>query len=200
MNTFIKENDVVQVIDPTTGIWTDAKVLGFESDTRVRVDFIGWPKASSKVIVTFEGWNVRRQVKKKSAVEGVSRRASAQHKLDYEPSMRVKNDIVYFVGRVHEDPADLKTPNELMEENAASTQLHKGWVCFNDPFNRRMQIWTGETEDGGPVKDLLEYVHYCQLRLDTWVHPSETVAVAPQDDEDTPPEPRRKVNVHFLLC
>lgn len=109
MNTFLKENDVVQVIDPTTGIWSDAKVIGFESDTRVRVNFIGWPAAQSKVIVTFEGSNFRNRVTKKSAIEGISRRASTQHKLDYEPSMRVKNDIVYFVGPVCEDPADIKT-------------------------------------------------------------------------------------------
>lgn len=109
MNTFLKQNDVVQVIDPTTGIWCDAKVIGFESDTRVRVDFIGWSKGTSKLIVTFEGSNFRKRVTKKSAIEGISRRTSSQHKLDYEPSMRVKNDIIYFVGQVCEDSADIKT-------------------------------------------------------------------------------------------
>lgn len=95
--------------------------------------------------------------------------------------------------------------SELIEELSASTELRKGWVCFNDPFKRQMQIWTGEAEDGGPVKDILEFVDYCQLRLDTWVHSSKTVAdvrtTSPSesmDYEDTL-EPRRKVNVHFLL-
>lgn len=194
-----KLNELVQVIDPTTGIWTDAKILGVESDTQIRVDFVGWPKSQSKVVVDYEGCNFRRPERKQSVVQNSRRRNPIR--LDYKPEMRVKLDLVYFVGRVRTDPTDVISGDEMLEEIAAAKTLRKGWVCTNDPFKHRMQVWTGEDEDGNPKQDYPEYVEYLQLRQDTWVHPAVSMTMADDEPEhdETAKEPRRKVFRHIFL-
>ena len=64
-----RENEIVHVVDDTTAIWEEAKIVGFESDWSVRIAWVNW---KGNVIVftlpenlrpqSLEMWTIRKLV------------------------------------------------------------------------------------------------------------------------------------------
>ena len=64
-----RENEIVHVVDETTAIWEEAKIVGFESDWSVRIAWVNW-KGNAFIFKlpenlrteSSESWTIRKKV------------------------------------------------------------------------------------------------------------------------------------------
>ena len=64
-----RENEIVHVVDETTAIWEEAKIVGFESDWAVRIAWVNW-KGNAFIYTlpenlraeSSESWTIRKKV------------------------------------------------------------------------------------------------------------------------------------------
>lgn len=164
-------NEIVQVVDPVTGIWEEAKICGFLSDWSVSVCYTKWSTTKKQCINIAENrrssednWPIRKKIAKPEVRHGISRRTKVLNQctkedLKYEKERCQMNDVIHFVGPSVSDATDIPSVADLQRTIAASRELRTGTVTLNDPFLSRLAI---------DVDGSVQFIDYEQLRPSNW--------------------------------
>jgi hypothetical protein len=183
--TIFASNERVQVIDHITGIWTEVKVLGIESDWAVRVKWVTFRHPNTVVEIpqhlrranAREMWNIRKWTDpKKEELQRAGRRESLKMCLPFVAKNCQKDEKIYFMD---------------FEDDCAKP----GWIHTNDPFLEQMQVWVvaDEANPDSPNRNLPPaFVLYKHLRAREQAVATQIEVTDSEDDfpKVTPPRPR----------
>lgn len=183
--------ETVQVIDEQTGMWSEAVIIGFESDWEVRVKWPQFPLHRPTIISVPQDvrcniheahWNIRKWTDGLSAGRKRAEEIQAT-KLDNcleKKGMRKRKAC--------------ETNDEIFFFDAETETTKRAWVYINDPFREEMRVWVAEDDQEVPDKTMATiYVAYRDFRAG--LDPPQVVDPQDVDDEtatETTALPRRR--------
>ncbi len=171
-------NEKVQVIDETTGIWEDAKIVWFPSSWSVKVRLTNWSTAKAGLPIisvakhtdVFQ-WPIRKSISEPILLLGPRRKRSRRNEAVQNPHRKVRFEEVHYVERCHDDATDIERPRR------PAVTVKKGKVMTNDPFSSKLVVAPEENP-----KQLLT-VYYEQLRCEPTDEPQVECPVNRESEE-----------------
>ena len=140
-NVFFETKPVVQVVDPDTQIWEEAKIEGFEGTNHVRVNFTRWGKNKNPVRVLFcdpkfllkigQSGTLLKKFYFPDDTILITNWITLKKKFE-------KGDIVYFV--TAPSVGVLMEPWEMKQMIQQASVLKSGTVLINDRFRKTLLI------------------------------------------------------------
>ena len=186
----------VQVLDPATKIWEDARIIGFEGSFGIRVKYLNWPDklvkrfGSDRIEVSPNTpqncWPVRKCIVLQDVRGRRKSKKPAETVFDIpDPRKRQLGDRIFFTGTSRKSPADIPSLEEVRKDAEESKLLNSGYVVMNDPFQQNMAVsFDGRTKD-------IQFIDYEQIRPKNWTHP-DTRQPSEFDSEPEDVQPSRQ--------
>ena len=155
LQDFYREKELVQVLDPVTKIWEEARILGFESSISVRVKYLNWSKKQVKKfgsdIITVSlrtppsCWPIQKYLKAKEEDKSTRKAKLIRGKTNPQTNLaehkkRQCGDKVHYIGQSRRVPTDIPSLMEIIDELKVSPTLKMGYVIINDPFQQIMGV------------------------------------------------------------
>ena len=171
-------NEKVQVIDETTGIWEDAKIVGFPSSWSVKVRLTNWSTAKAGLPIISVAkhtdvfkWPIRKPMSEPILLLGPRRKRSRRNEAVQNPHRKVRFEEVHYVERCHDDATDIERPRR------PAVTVKKGKVMTNDPFSSKLVVAPEENPEQ------LLTVYYEQLRCEPTDEPQVECPVNRESEE-----------------
>ncbi len=143
-------NKLVQVIDPTTGVWENARIIAFPSSWSVKIRFTNWSTSKAGLpnvevpqhATSRSQWPIRRPIVKPIVRSKRNHRSKKVNHNGHEtnPENKVCYETIFCVGPSFADPTDLPSFTELQKLLKDSKTVKSAKIIVNDPFCNRLLV------------------------------------------------------------